>query len=79
MCSAGDLDKVKGGSGQDRARDEGTAPSARARASAHKRRVFVFLGFCVVPYFSSELLDFGVVLVCASIWWYVQIGRVVNS
>ena len=58
MCTAGDLGKVRGGSEQGKAREEGTAPSAPARASAHKRRVFVFLDYtCVVPYFSLELID----------------------
>ena len=58
MCTAGVLRKVKGRSEQNRARKEGTAPSAPARASAHKRRVFVSLDFCVVvPYYSLELID----------------------
>ena len=45
MCTAGDLGKVRGGSEQDKARKEGTAPSAPARASAHERRVFVPLDY----------------------------------
>ena len=58
MCTTGVLGKVRGGSEQDRAREEGTAPSAPARASAHKRRVFVSLdSTCVVPYPSLELID----------------------
>ena len=58
MCTAGDLGKVRGGSEQGKAREEGTAPSAPGRASAHKRRVFVSLDFCVVTYFSlEELID----------------------
>ena len=58
MCTAGVLGKVSGGSEQDRAREEGTAPSAPAGASAHKRRVFVSLySCCVVPYYSLELID----------------------
>ena len=40
------------GGEQDKAREEGTAPSAPTRASAHIRRLFVSLDFCVVPYFS---------------------------
>ena len=51
------LGKARGGSEQDRTREEGTAPSAPARASAHKRRVFVSLDSCIVPYFSLELID----------------------
>ena len=47
MCTAGVLGKVSGGSEQDRTREEGTAPSAPARVSVHKRRVFVSLDFCV--------------------------------
>ena len=58
MCTAEGLRKVGGGSEQDRAREEGTVPSAPARASAHKRRVFVSLDFCwLVPYYSLELID----------------------
>ena len=39
------------GSEQDKAREEGTASSAPARASAHNRRVFASLHSCVAPYF----------------------------
>ena len=64
MCTAGILRKVSRGSEQDTAREEGTAPSAPARASAHKRRVFVSLDYiCDVPYFSLELID--VLFLCA--------------
>ena len=47
MCTAGDLGEVRGRSEQDNVREEGTAPSAQASASAHKKRVFVFLDSCV--------------------------------
>ena len=58
MCTAGVLGKVRGGSEQDRTSEEGTAPSAPARVSAHKRRSFISLVFCcVVPYYSLELID----------------------
>ena len=70
------LDKVKGGSGQDRARKEGTSPSAPARASAHKRRVFVSLDYVLfhISVQSRSMCCFSV-----RIWLYVQIGRVVSS
>ena len=58
MCTAGVSGKVRGGSEQDRTREKGTAPSAPARASAHKRHVFFSLDFCcVVPCYSLELID----------------------
>ena len=68
--------KVRGGSEQDRAREEGTAPSVPARASAHKRRVFVSLDFCcVIPYYSLELIN--VLIMCA--YQVVRISRVVST
>ena len=69
MCTAGDLETVRGGSDHDNAREEGTAPSAPAQASVHKGRVFVSLGSCVVPCFSLVLID---VLLFLCIRWYVQ-------
>ena len=67
MCTAVVLRKVRGGSEQDRARKEGTAPSAPSRASAHKRRVIGSLDFCVSFLFLSRvdvwLLLFGYQLV----------------
>ena len=77
MCTAGDLGKVRGGSEQDKAREEGTAPSAPARASAHRRRVLVSLDPCVVLYLSLELIDVCC-FVCV-IRWYVQSSSVVSS
>ena len=70
------------GEGQGRKRagqnkEEETAPSAPARASAHKRRVFVSLDSCVVPYFSLELVDVLLLSVC--IRWRVQFSSVVSS
>ena len=57
MCTAGNVGKVRGGSERNKSREEGTAPSAPAQASAHKTRVIVPLDFCVVSYFSLELID----------------------
>ena len=71
MCTAGDLGKVRGGSEQDKEREERTAPSGPARASAlNKRRVFISLDFCcVVPYYSLELI--GVLFFCVCIRYQV--------
>ena len=59
------------GEGRKRAgqsKEEETAPSAPARASAHKRRVFVSLDYCVVPYSSLELVH---VLLCLCVYQVV--------
>ena len=75
MCTAGDLGKVRGGSEQDKAREEGTAPSAPARAPAHKRRVLVFLDSCVVTYFSLVLIDVLLFLCAYQVVRTVQYSR----
>ena len=62
MCRAGLWGKVRRGIEQDRATEEGTAPSAPARASAHSRRVLD--STCVAPYLSRELT--AVLFVCVS-------------
>ena len=52
-----ELGNVRGVSEPDKATEEGTAPSEPARASAHERRAFVSLDFCVVPYCSLDRVD----------------------
>ena len=69
------LGNFRGGSEQDKPREEEIAPSAPARVSAHKRRVFASLEFRVVPYFSLELIDMFLFLCAYHVVRTVQQSR----
>ena len=66
MCTAGDLGKVRGGGEQDRSKEGWRGPPhprqreprlTKRKNKKNKRRAFVSLNSCVVPYISLELID----------------------